>query len=114
MRQIVIDDLTQEECDNLDNYLKRKARNAGLDGMFWLQLADDLLGEAQQGHQDCGPFYFALELTKNPGRERLSCELLVRSESNLHCTCISYATPMQRDFILRFLDQMFAEEQILA
>ncbi len=114
MRQIVIDDLTPEECANLDNYLKRKTKKAGLDGIFWLQLPDDLLGEAQQGHQKCGPFYFALELTKNEGRESLSCELLVRSESNLHCTCISYATSMQRDFLLRFLDQMITEEQIRA
>jgi len=114
MRQLVIDDLTQEECANLDNYLKRTARPAGMDGMFWLQLSDDLLAEAQQGHQGCGPFYFALELSNHPGRERLSCELLVRSESNLHCTCISYATPLQRDFLLRFLDRMLAEEQIRA
>ena len=114
MRQLVIDDLTQEECTNINNYLKQQARATGLEGMFWLELSDDLLGEAQQGHQKCGPFYFALELVEHPGRERLSCELLVRSESNLHCSCISYATPQQRDFLLRFLDQMLAEEQIRA
>ncbi|MDH3393212.1 MAG: hypothetical protein OEL66_04345 [Desulfobulbaceae bacterium] len=114
MRQIVIDDLTGEECSNIDSYLKRTVKSTGIDGMYWLQLADDLHGEAQQGHQACGPFYFALELNKSPGRETLSCELLVRSESNLHCSCISYATPMQRDFLLRFLDQMLAEEQIRA
>ncbi|MDH3360078.1 MAG: hypothetical protein OEL55_04335 [Desulfobulbaceae bacterium] len=114
MRQIVIDDLTQEECANLGNYLTRTTKKAGLEGMFWLQLTDDLLGEAQQGHQKCGPFYFALELIETPGRESLTCELLVRSESNLHCSCISYATSMQRDFLLRFLDTMLAEEQIKA
>ena len=114
MRQIVIDDLTQEECANIDNYLKRNTKLAGIDGMFWLRLSDDLLGEAQQGHHACGPFYFALELHKAAGRERLSCEFLVRSETNLHCSCISYATAMQRDFLLRFLDRMLAEEQIRA
>ena len=114
MRQFVIDDLTREESDNIDNYLKRHARPGGIDGMYWLFLADDLLGEAQQGHNECGPFYLAIELIRDPGRERLSCEFLVRSQSNLHCSCISYATPQQRDFLLRFLDRMLVEEQIRA
>lgn len=114
MRQFIIDDLTQEECANIGNYLTRKTKKTGLEGMFWLQLADDLLEEAQQGHETCGPFYFAFELNTTPGREKLTCELLVRSESNLHCSCISYATTMQRDFLLRFLDNMLAEEHIRA
>lgn len=110
MRQFLIDELSREERDNLDNYLKRTLRRGPMEGMFWLALPLDLWSEAQQGHEACGPFYFGVELTET----KLIVELLVRSESNLHCSCISYATLAQREFLLRFLDTMLAEEQIRA
>lgn len=110
MRQFVIDELSREERDNLDNYLKRNAKYGGMEGMFWLPVPDDLLAEAQQGHQDCGPFFFGLELAE----KKLIIELLVRSQSNLHCSCISYATKAQRDYLLGFLDTMLQEERIKA
>ena len=110
MRQLVIDDLSQEERANIDSYLKRTIKPGGIAGMFWLSVPDDLLGPEQLDHQECGPFYFGIELAENS----VSFELLVRSESNLHCTCISYATDAQREFLLRFVDRMISEEQIRA
>ncbi|MBI5557601.1 MAG: hypothetical protein HY885_08180 [Deltaproteobacteria bacterium] len=110
MRQLVIDELSREERNNLDSYLKRNTRPAAMEGMFWLPLSEDLLAEAQQGHEKCGPFFFGLELVE----KKLIVELLVRSQSNLHCTCISYATKAQRDFLLDFLDRMLQEEHIKA
>ena len=110
MRQFLVDELSREERDNLENYLKRTLKRGPMEGMFWLAVPPDLWGAAQQGHEACGPFYFGVELTEN----KLIVELLVRSESNLHCSCISYATPAQREFLLRFLDTMLAEEHIRA
>lgn len=110
MRQIIIDELSKEEHDNLDSYLKRTVKAAGMDGMFWLSIPDDLLAEAQQGHEDCGPFFFGIELMG----KRLIIELLVRSESNLHCSCIAYASKAQRDFLFSFLDRMIEDEKIRA
>lgn len=110
MRQFVVDELSREERANLDSYLKRTLRPGGMEGMYWLDLADDLLAEAQQGHQECGPFAFGVEL----GEARLIAELLVRSRSNLHCSCISYASPAQRCFLLDFIDRMLAAENIRA
>ena len=110
MRQFVIDQLSREERDNLENYLKRTLRQGPVDGIFWLELPVDLWGEAQQGHEACGPFYLGVELTENT----LIVELLVRSQSNLHCSCICYATQAQREFLLRLLDTMLAEEHIRA
>lgn len=110
MRQIVIDELSMEERANLDNYLKRTVKQGGMEGMYWLPVADDLLGEAQHGHEECGPFFFGIELAE----KKLIIELLVRSQSNLHCSCISYATPTQRDFLLKFVDRMLEEEHIRA
>lgn len=110
MRQIVIDELSNEERANIDSYLKRNLNAGPIEGMYWLSLPDDLLGEAQQGHDECGPFHFGVELEE----KRLVIELLVRSQTNLHCSCISYATPMQRDFLLRFFDALVLEEKIKA
>jgi hypothetical protein len=110
MRQLVIDELSPQERDNLEHYLKRTLGGGPIEGMFWLRLPDDLAGEAQSGHAGCGPFHFGIEL----GRDRLSCELLLRNQANLHCTCIAYASKPQRDFLFRFIDTMLTEEQIRA
>lgn len=110
MRQLLIDDLSPQERDNLEHYLKRTLGSGLIEGMFWLPLPPDLLGEAQRGHESCGPFHFGIELSK----DKLSFELLVRSQTNLHCSCICYASPAQRGFLFRFVDNMLAEEQIRA
>lgn len=110
MRQIVIDELSPLERDNLDSYLKRNLKQGPILGIFWLILPPDLHAEAQQGHDDCSPFYLAIELEDT----RLCFELLVRSNANLHCSCIAYTTPAQRQFVLDFIDRMLDEEQIRA
>ena len=110
MRQFVIDELSLLERDNLESYLKRTLAPGPLAGIFWIALPDDLLAEAQRGHEQCGPFYFAVEIDD----AKVCFELLVRSQTNLHCTCIAYATPVQRQFVLDFIDKMLSEEQIKA
>ena len=110
MRQIVIDELSPMELDNIDSYLKRALKQGPMVGLYWLELPPDLLSEAQQGHEDHGPFYLAVEVT----RDGVKFELLVRSQTNLHCTCIAHASPLQRQFVLDFMDKMLKEEMINA
>ncbi len=110
MRQYLIDELSKEEYDNLESYLARTLKKGGMEGMYWLELPKDLWSEAQQGHDDCGPFFFGVDLSV----KKLIFEFLVRSESNLHCSCIAYATKAQRDFLLKFIDTMLEEEHIKA
>lgn len=110
MRQFIIDELSPMELDNIDSYLKRSIKQGPMVGIYWLELPDDLLSEAQQGHEEHGPFYLAVEVTRNV----VKFELLVRSQSNLHCTCIAHATPTQRQFVLDFIDKMVTEEMITA
>lgn len=110
MRQIVIDELSPMERDNIDSYLKRTIKQGPMIGIYWIELPPDLLAEAQQGHEEHGPFYLAVELTGSA----VKFELLVRSQSNLHCTCIAHATAVQRQFILDFVDRMVTEEFISA
>ncbi len=110
MRQFVIDELSPMERDNIDSYLKRTIKQGPMLGIYWIELPPDLLSEAQQGHEEHGPFHLAVELTGSA----VKFELLVRSLANLHCTCIAHTTPVQRQFILDFIDRMVAEELIAA
>jgi len=110
MRQYLIDEISFLERDNLDSYLKRTLKPGGLEGVFFLTIPPDLLGADQLGHEDCGPFYCAILLEQ----ASIRFEFLIRSASNMHCSCIALATPAQRQFILDFADRMLTEEMIRA
>jgi hypothetical protein len=110
MRQFVIDELSPMERDNIDSYLKRSIKQGPMVGLYWIELPADLLAEPQQGHEEHGPFHMAVEITNSSVR----FELLVRSQSNLHCSCIAHATPVQRQFILDFVDRMVTKEFIIS
>lgn len=110
MRQLVIDDLSAEERAVLDSFLKRNTTPGPIDGIYWLPLPAPLLEGTQCEHESCGPYYFGIEL----GDASVAFELLVRSQSNLHCNCIAYASPKQRAFLLEFIDRMVEGEMIRA
>lgn len=108
MRQFVIDELSPMERDNIDSYLKRALKPGPMIGLYWIQLPDDLLSAAQQDHKEHGPFNLAVEVTNTA----VKFEFLVRSQVNLHCSCIGHATSAQRQFVLDFIDKMLEEELI--
>ena len=108
MRQFVIDELSPMERDNIDSYLKRTLTSGPMIGLYWLILPPDLLSAPQQGHEDHGPFHLAVEVEQN----RVCFEMLVRSRTRMHCSCIAHATPAQRQFVLDFIDRMVEEELI--
>ena len=110
MRQIVIDELSPMERDNIDSYLKRSLKQASMAGLYWIEIPPDLLNAQQMEHKDCAPYTLGVEVDKQSVR----FELLVRSKSNLHCECIGYASAAQRQFVLDFIDNMVAREQIIS
>jgi hypothetical protein len=110
MRQFIIDELSPMERDNIDSFLKRTLKRGPMVGLYWLELPPDLLSAAQQGHENHGPFYLGVEITGSA----VKFELLVRSQSNLHCSCIAHTSALQRQFVLDFIDRMVTEEMIRA
>lgn len=110
MRQVVIDQLSKEEEEKAVRYLERNARPGPMAGIFWLPLPTRLWSGTQQDHAGCGPFYFAIEIMETS----VSFELLVRSQTALHCSCIGYATGVQREFLLNFIDRWIEEDGIRA
>lgn len=110
MRQVLINELSKEEAKVVGEFLTAHTKAAGVAGLYWLAIPRELLGEAQRGHEDCGPFAFAVEA----GDDFVSFELLVRSESNLHCSCTCYANAEQRAFLLDFMDRLTGAGQLKA
>lgn len=110
MRQYYIDEISFLERDNIESYLKRSLKQGPIEGVYWLELPADLIGPEQKGHEKCEPFYFSIVLEE----KSLRCEFLVRSADNLHCSCIAWATPGQRQFLMDFIDRLLEEEMIKA
>ena len=110
MRHFTIDQLAKQERQEIIDYLKKKAQPGPIDDLFWLPLPTQLLSASQNDHPQCAPFFLAIEVEE----ERVSFELLVRSQSTLHCPCIAYANPAQREYLLHFIDAMIEQLQLKA
>lgn len=108
MRQLTITELNNSEITTITTFLDKNTEAGAIPGIYWLNIPEELFGEAQIDHQQCGPFIFGLEL----GTDSLFFEMLVRSKQNLHCSCTAYATTKQRLFLLDFYDRLIAETGI--
>ncbi len=102
MKQYVVDELRLQDVEKLKAHLDHTLPEPTLAGVYRLPLESSLLSTLQRSHSDCGPFYFALELTM----DRLSCEMLVRAEQRIRCDCIGEATAAQRNWLMDTIDAM--------
>jgi hypothetical protein len=102
MKQYLLDEIARNDISRVREYLNQHAVAAGLDGIWWVDLPEDLLNPEQFSHGNCRPFRFAVEL----GDDFVRFELLIRSLQTMRCSCIGYATRPQRDFILAFADRL--------
>jgi hypothetical protein len=110
MKSYVIDELRYQDYEKLKAYLDEAYGQDVLGGLYWLPLPQDRLGPAQMGHDNCQPFYLALELFEN----RLVCELLVRTRERVRCDCIAYATTGQRDWLIGVVDAIFDKLELFS
>ena len=108
MKQYVIDELRPEDFSRLKDYLDKNLLPSGVTGIYWLPIDQNNLADIQLEHIDCQPYYFALDLEPN----LIACELLVRSEKRIRCSCIGYATKQQRNWVIEVVDAMFDSLEI--
>jgi hypothetical protein len=107
MRQYMLDEISRGDIPCIREYLNEHAQAAGLEGIWWVDLPEDLLSPEQFEHQDCRPFRFAVEVAEMVvGDSFVRFEFLIRSRETMRCSCIGYATRVQRDFILAFADRL--------
>jgi hypothetical protein len=108
MKQYVIDELRPAEHEALKKYLDHNFEPAGMDGIYWIPVATEVLSDTQLRHAECRPHYLALDLDP----DRLACELLVRTKNRMRCDCIQYATRTQRNWAIELIDNMFKSLKI--
>ena len=108
MRQYHLDEISRKDIPRLRDYLQEHALASSLDGIWWVDLPEDLLSPEQFAHQDCRPFRFAVEL----GDDFVRFEFLIRSQQTMRCACIGYATRQQREFILAFADRLVEDLEL--
>ncbi len=108
MQQYVLDEIARPDLDRIKAYLDDKAKPSGLEGLWWVELTDDLLSAEQAAHPECQPHRFAVEL----GRSSLRFEFFIRSHRHLRCSCAGYANEPQRAWIMAFADQLVAALQL--
>ena len=103
MKQYVVDDLRPEDYRKVKAHLDTTLQAGIIEGVYWVPLANTLLTCVQAGHTECHPLCFAVELEP----ERLICELLLRTQNRIRCSCIGYATEEQRNWVIQFIDRIF-------
>jgi hypothetical protein len=109
MKQYLVDELRPHDYEQIKVYLDEHFERAELDGIYWVPLEEQLLTAEQTEHTDCQPFFMALALEP----ASLACELLVRTKQRMRCTCIGYATEIQRNWIVDLIDTLLAEMDII-
>ena len=105
MKQYVIDELRPKDYEKIKAYLDERYALGGLQTIYWIPLEPGILTDLQCEHQACQPFYFTFEMHK----DRLACELLIRTRQRVRCACMVYATETQRNWLIRFIDAIFDE-----
>jgi hypothetical protein len=105
LRQILIDELDNSDVTKLLSWLTENAEPAGLDGLFWITLTNDLLDPDQHEATHEQPFCFAIEV----GESWTKLEFLIRSRQTMRSHNTRYASPMQQKFILDFCNRLVGE-----
>ncbi len=100
MKQYVIDQLRPNDYEALKTFMDENHGPAQMGGIYWIPVNEELLTPIQKEHTDCQPYYFALELDYTT----LSAEFLVRTLSQVKCTCMGYADKRQREWMMDFVD----------
>ena len=110
MRTYLLEDFLPEQLERVYQRLAGMGLSGPLEGIYYLPVALDLLNDEQRGHHgECGPYIFVLEAV---GETSLKLELLVRAQGKLRCSCVAYATPEQRAFIMDYMDNFLREMDI--
>ncbi len=102
MRSLLIDELTVKDVARLREYLDSVATASEVRGLYWITLPEEALTPLQQGHGDCRPHRFAVELDD----DWLKIEFLIRPAVGLRCPCCGMAGPEQREHILAWADDL--------
>ncbi len=107
MHSYLIDELTEDQTQSIMKRLDAMNLQSGVEGVYWLPIAQEFYTEIQEEHADkCGPYVMALEIDD----ESLCLELLVRAKSILHCNCVGYAHAKLEQYMMRYVDGLLSQD----
>jgi hypothetical protein len=110
MKQYLVDELRPADYDQIKAFLDTHYAVPGFAGLYWIPLPSEMLEGEQAIHAECRPYYVAIELLP----DRLACELLVRSQQRIRCSCIQYASERQRNWVIQIVDTFFERLGIMS
>ena len=106
MRTYTLDQLEEAEIAAINTRLLSMELQAGLEGVYWLPVPQNMLTPVQAEHNaQCGPYCLALEVEANS----IHLELLVRGQGRIRCECLSFATQELRNHMIAYLEGMLTE-----
>ncbi len=109
MRSYLIEDFHHGDLDRLSKNLDSKNWTGSLAGLYWLPVPEELLSDEQKAHRaECGPYAMGLEVEDT----WIKLELLVRAQSRMRCSCVCFAAPAQREYMIDTLDQLLRDLDI--
>ncbi len=108
MRQLLLDELSAQDVDRIHQWLADNADASRLEGVYWVDLPEDLLSHTQRTADGGRPYSFAVEV----GPDYVKLEFLVRSRYSLHHPGTGFATASQRLFILEYSDRLLGELKV--
>ncbi|MBN2140679.1 MAG: hypothetical protein JW718_06695 [Desulfovibrionaceae bacterium] len=110
MRVYQVEDIQAQDMDKIENKLTDLGLRGAIEDIFFLPLPPELLEPEQKEHQDsCGPYACGLEIWD---QNTIKLELLVRARNKLRCSCVAYATPRQREYVINYVDTLIKELDI--
>lgn len=109
MRTYTIDQLEEADIAAINTRLLDLELQAGLEGVYWLPVPQNMLTPIQSEHiACCGPYCLALEV----GQNAIHMELLVRGMGRISCECLSFASEALRNHMLAYLEGMLQDLRI--
>ncbi len=105
MKQYVIDELRQKDYELIKAYMEENFLSSDVGGIYWIRLDRKILTEIQKTHAACQPFYVAVDLEPS----LITFEMLIRTQNKMRCSCMGYATDIQRNWLIQLADAMFDE-----
>lgn len=113
MRAYLIEDLNDEDYKTVIKAFDELGFKGPLEGIYYIPLPEELLQPEQVDHKDeCGPYFMALEGIEMYESNSFKLELLARGRKKMRCSCITYATPKQREHMIEYLDQFIEELEV--
>ena len=109
MKQYVVDQLRPLDYRIIRHHLDEQIGSSVIGGLYKIPLDQKILTDIQLDHTQCQPYYFAIDLEP----DRLSCELLVRSDQKIRCDCIGYATEIQRNWLIQLTEIMLDKLKVI-